>query len=331
MMRLRNWVSVVLAGTMCAGMLAGCGGQEKTATKDNEQILKAAASTEGTYDGKITMLFGIKDEYLSYLDQASKTYASMKNVELETIDCGESVDKQIEYTKAAVQDEVGALVVVLVDNSRTQDIIDAAGDIPVVFVNRCPADTTVLDEQHVYIGSNEEQAGAMEGDALVKELQRAGKTSVNYVLFKGNEGHDSTAKRSAGVLKALKEAGITANAAAEVTCDFNRTEAMNAMNDLISGGLDMNTVDCIISNNDAMALGALEACRLANIDTSNLVTVGVDGLNDGLRAVSDGEMAGTVYQNAAAQATAGMQTAINLANGEAALNDLNYETAEESV
>ena len=54
--------------------------------------------------------------------------------------------------------------------------------------------------------------------------------------------------------------------------------------------------DCIIANNDAMALGAIEACKDAGVEI-NFPIVGIDCTADGAKAVQDGDMAMTVFQN----------------------------------
>ena len=92
----------------------------------------------------------------------------------------------------------------------------------------------------------------------------------------------------------------------------------------------MSKVDCVIANNDAMALGALESLRQNGIDTSDILVVGIDGTNAGLTAVSDGTMLATVYQNATGQAIAGVQAAINLATGAELTEGMSYETDEEN-
>ena len=99
---------------------------------------------------------------------------------------------------------------------------------------------------------------------------------------------------------------------------------------MIADGIDMSKVDVILSNNDAMALGALEALKQNNVDAANIKVVGIDGTNAGLKAISDGDMAATVYQNAAGQASCGVQAAINLATGAELTADMKYKTAQDN-
>lgn len=325
-MKMRKRMAGLLVGAICAGMLTGCGNLTPiNAVEDN------AEESVQAYTGDLMLILPKKDEYLSYLDQAAKASAEAKGCTLTTVDCAEDQDKEIEYVKAAVAEDAKVIIIALADNSRAKDVIDAAGDVPVVFVNRAPSDLSLMDETHVYVGSNEDESGAYQGEALVEYLQAQDKDSVNYLMFKGTEGQDSTSKRTAGVLKALQNAGIQAHAAAEpIDCDYDRTSAMNAMSVMLADDIDMEDIDVIISNNDAMALGAMEALKQGEVDISDIAIVGVDGTNAGLEAIANGEMQATVYQNAIGQASTSVQAAINLAGGADLMNGIGFEADEDN-
>lgn len=316
-MKMRKWMAMLLAGTMCAGMLAGCG----ASAEDGSGIAEAKA-----YEGEMTFVISHKDEYLGALDQAAKSAAEASGVTLTTVDCADDMDKQIEYVKAAEVGGANAIMVVLADDTRADEVVEAAGDMKVVFVNRIPQDLSVLDEDHVYVGSDEEFSGTYQGEMLAEQLKAQGKDSIRYIMLQGTEGLVHTTKRSENVLKALSDAGIQATAATEpVDCDYDRNTAMNEMSVMLANDVDMDDIDVIISNNDAMALGALEALKQADEDLSDVAVVGVDGTNAGLEAIANGEMLATVYQNAVGQASASIQAAINLASGMDVMNDISFE------
>lgn len=321
-MKFKKWIAAMLAGTMCATMLAGCGGFKPINEVEEDEA----------YQGDMMLILPKKDEYLSYLQQAAQASADARGCELTVVDCNEDQDKEIEYVMAAVNEEAPVIIIALADNTRAQDVIDAAGDVPVVFVNRIPADLSVLDDTHVYIGSSEEQCGAYQGKALVDYLKAQGKKEINYLMFNGNEGQDSTTKRTAGVLNALKDAGITATAAAEpVDCEYDRNDAMNEMNRMLAEDVDMENIDAIISNNDAMACGVIEALEQNEISLDDLAIVGVDGINAGIQAVRDGKMVATVYQNATGQASAAIKAAMNLAEGKPFADGISYDADEDNA
>ena len=80
---------------------------------------------------------------------------------------------------------------------------------------------------------------------------------------------------------------------------------------LLSGGTEF---DCIIANNDAMALGAIEACRDAGIDI-DFPIVGIDCTRDGANALEEGTLAMTVFQNPVGQGRGAILAIINMLNG----------------
>jgi ABC-type sugar transport system substrate-binding protein len=74
--------------------------------------------------------------------------------------------------------------------------------------------------------------------------------------------------------------------------------------------------DVVICNNDEMALGCVEALKAAGIDLSAIPVVGIDATAMACESVKNGEMAATVFQNAAAQGQVAMEYAIKAAKGE---------------
>ena len=76
-------------------------------------------------------------------------------------------------------------------------------------------------------------------------------------------------------------------------------------------------IELILSNNDEMALGAVEAYRKAGYEPSQRpVIFGIDGLDDALEAIKDGEMQGTVYNDKEDQALQIAKLAYEVFKGE---------------
>ena len=76
-------------------------------------------------------------------------------------------------------------------------------------------------------------------------------------------------------------------------------------------------IELILSNNDEMALVAVEAYRKAGYEPSQRpVIFGIDGLDDALEAIKDGEMQGTVYNDKEDQALQIAKLAYEVFKGE---------------
>ena len=80
-----------------------------------------------------------------------------------------------------------------------------------------------------------------------------------------------------------------------------------------------NDIEVIFCNNDAMALGALQAINAAGRKVGeDIYIVGVDALADAevCQNVADGKMTGTVFNDFISQAQAAAKAAVSFAGGE---------------
>jgi ABC-type sugar transport system substrate-binding protein len=196
----------------------------------------------------------------------------------------------------------------------------------VVFINRVPDDFSYLGENAAAIASDENTSGVYQGEYLADLFKKEGKKEVSYVLLRGTEGLVHTDKRTDGALGTLKDAGIKLKEAAVVHGNYNRVTARDAFADLLEDGLKF---DCIISNNDAMALGAIIAMNNAGMDPKSVPIVGIDATDDGIEALKAGEMDMTVYQSHEGQASGGVQAAINMLEGKDIAEGTDCEVSSE--
>ena len=71
-----------------------------------------------------------------------------------------------------------------------------------------------------------------------------------------------------------------------------------------------------MSNNDEMAIGAIQSLKVAGIAMDKIIVGGVDATQDALAAMKAGDLDVTVFQNAAAQGQGAVDTALKLVKGE---------------
>ena len=109
----------------------------------------------------------------------------------------------------------------------------------------------------------------------------------------------------------LQASGKTINYAFEDYANWETDQAKELFEFFLQTG---SPVDCVICNNDGMALGVVKACKEAGIDLSTLPVLGVDATADGCEAIKNGEMAFTVYQSGLGQGQKAVEMAICLAN-----------------
>jgi ABC-type sugar transport system substrate-binding protein len=317
-MKSKRMMSLIIAGILSATMLGGCGSAEQGNSDQN-------SSGESK---KLTLVMSQRDEWLSTLDAAAKQAAADMGYSLNSLDSQSDANKQIQFVETARNNGEKAVIVNLVDPNTAGDIVEAAGDMKVVFVNRPPADTSILNENVVYVGSDELTSGKFQGEWLAEHFKAQGKTEIKYILLNGILGQVSTTNRTKSVLQALEDNGITAvEASAPLACDYDRAKAMTQIGPLLSTGTEF---DCIISNNDAMALGAIEAIEQQSMDPSEKPIVGIDATADACSAIQAGKLAMSVFQDPKGQGTGAILAAINLIEGKAINEGIEYQLDTEN-
>ena len=333
----RRVLAGLLASVLALGTLAGCGGggSDDAATDSSaEATTDDAAAEEGSSEtsdaeggdlGEITMILALRDEFLSTLEAGALAAAEDMGITLTTQDAQSDTSKLLQFIETAKNAGQKAIIVNMVDPETAPQVIEAAGDMKVVFVNRPPVDTSVLNENAVYVGSDEMQSGKYQGEWLAEHFKAEGKTDIKYILLNGTIGNVSTTNRTESCLQALKDNGINATeATAPLVADFDRATAQ----DMISPLLTTTEYDCIISNNDAMALGAIEALTAQGIDPTTVPIVGVDATVDGRQAIKDGTLSMSVFQDADGQGRGALMAAANLVSGAALNEGTDYELDE---
>ena len=122
----------------------------------------------------------------------------------------------------------------------------------------------------------------------------------------------STKDEVRSVIASLKEQGIALEKLSYQIANWNRVQAQNRMMQLI--GRYNNRMEVVLANNDAMALGAMDAYeKLGYTETNRPVFFGIDGTKEGLEAVKDGTLAATVYNDKEGQAAAMANLAFSIA------------------
>lgn len=202
------------------------------------------------------------------------------------------------------------LCVNLVDRTAPANIIKSArqSDIPVIFFNREPVRDDLMQwEKLYYVGCDAKESGDMQGEIAANyikkhsKVDRNGDGKIQYVLLEGEAGHQDAISRTDCSVKTIMEGGVELEKLSYQFADWNRGQAENRMTQLISQY--GSQIELVISNNDEMALGAVEAYNNSNISRDRWpVIFGIDGLDDALQAIKQGNMQGTVYNDKEAQA-----------------------------
>jgi ABC-type sugar transport system substrate-binding protein len=236
---------------------------------------------------------------------------TQSGVTLQIEDAKDDVTKQLSQVQNFIANKVDAIIVNPVDTSATTAITKAAAEagVPLVYVNRQPVDVDALGPKAAFVASNEAESGTLETQAICKIL--GGKGDV--LVLEGELSNQAAVQRTKDIHEVIAtDACKGIKVIAEQTAVWDRTKAQNLMTNWLSKGMKY---DAVISNNDEMAIGALQAMKAAGVDTKTAVVGGVDATQDALASMKAGDLKVTVFQDAAGQGKGAVDAALALAAG----------------
>ncbi|WP_314909322.1 ribose ABC transporter substrate-binding protein RbsB [Cardiobacterium hominis] len=173
--------------------------------------------------------------------------------------------------------------------------------LPVITLDRAANKGQVV----AHIASDNTAGGEMAGNYIAEKLGKGAK----IIQLEGIAGTSAARERGAGFAKAAQAHDF--KILASQPADFDRSKGLNVMENLLTAQPE---VQGVFAQNDEMALGALRAIQAAG--KKDLVLVGFDGTDDGVKAVKGGKMAATIAQQPDKIGEIGVQTADKVLKGE---------------
>lgn len=284
--------------------------------------------TNGIKEIKVGMtLYKQEDVFVSSITKNFEEIAKEKESEgkykitVNILDAKGNLNNQNNQVDKFIAQDYDIICVNLVDRTAAAVIIDKAkaANKPVIFFNREPVEEDMERWNRLYyVGAQAEQSGKMQADVIInaykkdkKKVDKNGDGKIQYVMLEGEPGHQDTSIRTEYCIKTIVENGIELEKLADDTANWEGAQATTKMTKWIKNFGDK--IEVVFSNNDAMALGAVQALDNLNITENRPLIVGIDGLPDALAAVENGSMAGTVINDSKAQANAIFNIAYELA------------------
>jgi len=225
-------------------------------------------------------------------DAMTKWAKSHPDVELTIVDAANDTAKQTGQVENFLAQGMNAVVILPVDTAATGPMTKSvvkAGK-PLVYVNRKPSN---LPKGVVYCGSNSIEAGIMNMEELGKAMGGKG----NVAILMGELSNEAAIGRTDGIKKVVKEKFPDIKVVREQTGNWKRDQGKTIMENWLASGQEINGV---ASNNDEMALGALQAIK-ATGKLGKIPVGGTDGSHDALESMEKGELNNTVFQDPVGQ------------------------------
>ena len=149
---------------------------------------------------------------------------------------------------------------------------------------------------------------------LSPRVDKNGDGVIQYLMFEGEAGHQDAIVRTEYSVNTLMQQGIPMEKLSYAIANWSRAEAQSKMMQFYPEFQDR--IELILSNNDDMALGVLDAYDKIGLPKDKRPFIyGIDGTTVGLEAVKKGNLMGTVYNDEQGQAKALFQLAYRLATG----------------
>ncbi|MCI9593130.1 MAG: substrate-binding domain-containing protein [Lachnospiraceae bacterium] len=317
--------------------------EETTASEAAETTAEEVAEATGDFDASnVTVgisIYKFDDNFMTlYRTELERYLTEDLGFKKENITIQDGKGDQAEQSNQIdnfITSGVDVLILNLVQASSAPQITDKcnAAGIPVVYINREPdAEEEKRWESEgikaTYVGCDARQSGTFQGEEILATSNKGdinGDGKVSYIMIQGDPENVDAQYRTEFSVKALTDAGVEVEELFMQRGDWDQAKGQQLTQDALTlHGEDIEVVFC---NNDAMALGALQAIEAAGRKVNeDIYLVGVDALTEAVQNVLDGKMTGTVFNDHIAQAKSAADIAVQFLQGEdvAAVNMVDY-------
>lgn len=242
----------------------------------------------------------------SVLNQA-KSHEEFSNLEITVFDSMADASKCIDNVEMAVTQQFDLILIQKTGGFDTNELFTRVvkeDGIPIVTLN-----ITVTDEVSCNVAASNYDLGFTEGTYAASLLPEG----ANILIIRGTVG-DLETERFTGMSDALLKTRTDLKILDEQIATYNRAEALALMEDWLQ---KYDQIDAVVSMNDGMALGAIEACLAdPDFDISKCLFFGVDGLGDGCVSIYNGYLTASVMQDAEEMAYQGLVMCEKVLRGE---------------
>ncbi len=321
-------------------------------------VLGSVCSCGCRQEGEVSVFYyTFSDTYISGVRGAMDRILDEGGVYYHNYDANSSQTTQTEQIDTAIAKGSTMLIVNIVDSGSddaARTIVEKAraADVPLVFFNRSVSEQIVKSyEKCVFVGTDYEMAGRMQGDLIgeyvlenYNTLDINGDGVISYCLFKGEQGN---AEAEARTKYAVENANTVLTAAGKSKLAFydrsnangylvdqdgnwSNAAANNYMKTILSAYSEKNgnMVELVIANNDEMALGAISALNEAGYNDGKGRTIpvfGIDATAAAVAKINSGAMTGTIKQDGEGMAKTIARIVENIQSGREVFQDIDEE------
>lgn len=295
--------------------------------------------------------YNLNDPYIDFYARQIEGYAR-SNFSIISLNGENSQIIQNEQIESLISQNADLLIINPVDRLGAFAIIRKLKkkNIPAIFFNREPLQEDLsLWEKTYYVGAKAEQSGQLQAELVMdlfggspeelNQFDRNGDNRIQAIILKGEQGHQDAETRTTEVVKSFYNRGFNLDLLLTEVANWSEAEAQEKMEQIIIENGD--NIEVILSNNDAMANGAITYLKSIDwfVDTNKngiidsdddkwIPIIGIDGIEKAVRNIEEGYLYGTVLNDSDGQARAISELAEALLKG-SDLSDLTYPLENE--
>lgn len=299
------------------------------AAEDTADAVKDAAGTDVTGKKVGISIYKFDDNFMTlYRTELARYLVEDLGFKKENVVIQDGKGDQAEQTNQIqnfITQKYDVLILNLVQASSAPEITDMCNEagIPVVFINREP---DAEEEQRwaeeginaTYVGCDARQSGTYQGEEILSTANKGdinGDGTVSYIMIQGDPENVDAQYRTEYSVKAISDAGLKTEELLKQRGDWDQAKAQQIAQDALNQYGDK--IEVIFCNNDAMALGALQAIEAVGRKVNeDIYLVGVDALTEAVQNVLDGKQTGTVFNDHFSQAQKAGDIALKMLSGE---------------
>lgn len=295
---------------------------------------------------KISVLFGDYDEFNLEIRKSLEKMQKENEDKVQFVfyDAKDDQNLQNKFLDEILKEGTDLLIINLVDADAAQGVINKIKEtnVPIILFNKELKDLNPIRSYNkaIYLGTDAKESGILQGEIIVNKwnedrcnIDRNCDNILQYIMLMGKSDDIGAIDRTKYSIETIEKAGIKTEELALRVANWDRKLAREAIaTALFKYG---NKIEAIIANNDAMAIGAIEALQAIGYnkgDKSKTITVvGIDALEEAEDLIAKGFMTGTVIQDDYEMAEALYTIGMNLISKKSALEDTQYKFDETGV
>ncbi|MEL4202868.1 ribose ABC transporter substrate-binding protein RbsB [Plesiomonas shigelloides] len=277
---------------------------KKLATVVSAALLSASLTGNALAKDTLAMVVStLNNPFFVTMKEGAEKKANELGYNLIVLDSQNDPAKELANVEDLTVRGVKVLLINPTDSAAVANAVAMANrsDLPVITLDRGAEKGKVVS----HIASDNVAGGKMAGDFIAEKLGKQAKV----IELEGIAGTSAARERGAGFKQAIEAHQLQLLAAQPA--DFDRTKGLNVMENLLAA---QPQVQAVFAQNDEMALGALRALQAAGKE--NVLVVGFDGTEDGIKAVQRGKLAATIAQQPDQIGSIGVETADKVLKGQ---------------